>query len=731
MAVINVSEIVQALGGGKPIGPNEWLCLCPAHEDKKPSLSITQKNGRVLVRCFAGCSQQAVLSALKNRGLWPEKAQKKNRIISTYDYVDESGKLLFQVCRLEPKDFRQRRPDSRGGWTWNLKGVRRVLYNLPKVLKSDTVFIVEGEKDSDRLAAEGLTGTTAPGGAGKWRDEYSQALKGKTCILLPDNDEPGRRYAEQVAESLKGKAKSIKILELPGLPEKGDVTDWLELGHTGEDLLKLAENQAESVSYSIRIAQKTAAHLATLSPFEYERQRISMAKNLGIRTSVLDAQVEKIRRASSPEKQKNLVEELEPWPEPVSGADLLNLIYGIILDYVVMPEKSATAFSLWALLTYCYDAFRILPILEIKSPEKRCGKTRLLEVLSGLACRAFPSCNLTSATVYRVIEKCRPCFLIDEADTFLPQNDELRGVLNSGHTVKTAFVTRINPDTMEPERFSTWCPKAIALIGKLPSTLDDRAIVINLKRKTRAEKVKRLGLDFDDQYLDLRRKCLRWATDNMACLKAAKPSQLPFIDNDRALDNWSPLIAIADLAGGEWPAKARGAMREIEAAREDDSARVMLLKDIQTAFENEGCERLWSQDLIAALVAMEDRPWSEWKRGKPLSKVSLSRLLRPFGITPGTVRIGDKTAKGYRLEQFADAFERYLTRGYPFSNVTTSQPAPDQGLSEYQNVTEKCNVTLSNPSRSAWIKGCDVVTDQKGGEGVEDKENQDLEVFEV
>jgi len=203
---------------------------------------------------------------------------------------------------------------------------------------------------------------------------------------------------------------------------------------------------------------------------------------------------------------------------------------------------------------------------------------------------------------------------------------------------------------------------------------------------------------------------------------------MPLIENDRALDNWAPLITIADLAGGEWPDKARDAMSKIEAAREDDSARVMLLQDIWSVFNSGGCEKLSSQNLIDALVAMEDRPWSEWKRGKPLSKVGLSRLLRPFGITPGTVRIGDKTAKGYRLEQFADAFERYLTRGYPFSNVTTSQPAPDQGLSEYQNVTEKCNVTLSNPSRSAWIKECDVVTDQKGGEGVEDK---DLEVFEI
>ncbi|RKX62140.1 MAG: hypothetical protein DRP37_02350, partial [Thermodesulfobacteriota bacterium] len=360
------------------------------------------------------------------------------------------------------------------------------------------------------------------------------------------------------------------------------------------------------------VAQKTAEHLASLSPFEYEQQRVAMAKKLNVRIGTLDAEVEKLQKTNSPDKAKSLVEELEPWPEPVVGGELLDTIYKVVLDYVIMPAGSAVAFSLWTLLTYSYNAFRILPVLELKSPEKRCGKTRLLEVLSALAHRAFPSCNLTSATVYRVIEKCQPCFLIDEADTFLPNNDELRGVLNSGHTVKNAFVIRCNSETNEPERFSTWCPKAIALIGKLPSTLDDRAIVISLKRKLPTETVKRLGLDFDDECLDLRRKCKRWAIDNLDRLKAAVP-QLPPIDNDRALDNWGPLVAIADLASDGWGKSAREFMKENEAGKEDDSARVMLIQDIQSVFNDRKCESLWTQNLIEALVAMEDRPWAEWK----------------------------------------------------------------------------------------------------------------------
>jgi putative DNA primase/helicase len=462
------------------------------------------------------------------------------------------------------------------------------------------------------------------------------------------NGNPGLTKAKEAAESVGA------VLVVPKFKDQArrgtDFNDLHQIEGLGAVRQQIEEAEDGHSDPPLDVAEKTVDHLASLSPFEYDRQRVSMAKNLNIRISTLDAEVEKIRKATNPEKTRSLVEELDPWPELVSGAEILDTIYKVALDYVIMPEKSAIAFSLWTLLTYSYNAFRILPVLGIVSPEKRCGKTRLLEVLSGLAYRAFPSSNLTPATIYRVIEKYRPCFLIDEADTFLPNNDELRGVLNSGHSVKNAFVTRINPDTMEPERFSTWGPKAIALIGRLSgtlSTLNDRSIIIGLKRKLLTEKVKRLDLDFDIRHLDLRRKCLRWASDNMDRLKKAANPQMPDIDNDRALDNWTPLLAIADLAGGEWPEKAQSAMVKIEAGKEDDSARVILLQDIKKVFDNCGCESLWTENLLDALKAMEDRPWSEWKKGKPLSAASLSKLLKPFEIKPGQLKRDGKNKNGY------------------------------------------------------------------------------------
>jgi 5S rRNA maturation endonuclease (ribonuclease M5) len=228
-----------------------WDALCPAHDDHEPSLGIAVgDDGTVLLKCRShGCSAGAICQAvgLTLRDLFPSQNGKpKMNIIAEYKYVDANGRLLYQVVRLDPKDFRQRRPDpkSKGGWTWNLKGVQRVLYRLPQVRKAviggQTVFVVEGEKDADNLARLGLAATTNPGGAGKWSRDYSEALRGANVVVLPDNDEPGQQHAAKVARSLRGKAASVRVVNLPDLPPKGDVSDWLAAGGTREQLESLA-----------------------------------------------------------------------------------------------------------------------------------------------------------------------------------------------------------------------------------------------------------------------------------------------------------------------------------------------------------------------------------------------------------------------------------------------------------------------------------------------------------
>jgi putative DNA primase/helicase len=239
---MNVGEILSKLHGVRREG-NGWKALCPAHGDKNPSLSIHQMDGRILLYCHAGCSAQAILAALaiEARDLF-EDGRGGRQIVAEYDYRDEKGELLFQVVRFEPKDFRQRRPDGNGGWTWKLNNTRRVLYRLADVMAARSVVICEGEKDCETARGLDLVATCNPHGAGKWKPEYAEPLKGKRVCVVADADEPGRKHAQDVAESLFGKAESLKMLELPGAK---DLSDWVMNGGTRRTLLELIQHTPE------------------------------------------------------------------------------------------------------------------------------------------------------------------------------------------------------------------------------------------------------------------------------------------------------------------------------------------------------------------------------------------------------------------------------------------------------------------------------------------------------
>ena len=221
-----------------------WQALCPAHMDRNPSLSIDVREGTILVHCHAGCSQQAVLAGLEIEAheLFLGASDTERRIIAEYPYGDEKGELLFQVVRYEPKCFRQRRPDGKGGWHWNLNGVRRVLYRLPEVLTAKSALVCEGEKDCETARVLGLVATCNAGGAGKWREEYSECLRGKQITIVADADEPGRKHAQQVTASLSGKAELVKVLEFP---HSKDLSEWVAMGGTRGALLELIRNVPE------------------------------------------------------------------------------------------------------------------------------------------------------------------------------------------------------------------------------------------------------------------------------------------------------------------------------------------------------------------------------------------------------------------------------------------------------------------------------------------------------
>ena len=215
------------------------MARCPSHEDDKPSLSLTERDGRILVKCHAGCAQSAVIAALKAKGLWPErKARLPQRIIAEYDYRDEDGELLYQVVRLENKQFFQRRPDPYGGWI-NKKGERQILYRLREVLEAPIVFVVEGEKDVETLREHGFVATTNAGGArAPWLPQFTEALRGREVILIPDDDPPGWERGIAISRALVGQATRIIVPTLGGAK---DISDWFSLGHSELELIERIE----------------------------------------------------------------------------------------------------------------------------------------------------------------------------------------------------------------------------------------------------------------------------------------------------------------------------------------------------------------------------------------------------------------------------------------------------------------------------------------------------------
>ncbi len=419
--------------------------------------------------------------------------------------------------------------------------------------------------------------------------------------------------------------------------------------------------------------EATFSRLAALSGFEYDRVRAAEAQRLGVRVATLDAEVEKRRSVKEENTGSGRLLSLpipEPWATPVEGAELLDALTVAIASYVKLSDAAAMAVALWCVHAHAFEASPISPRLAITSPEKRCGKTTLLRVIQELVPKPLQAANITAAALFRTVEAARPTLLIDEADTFLAENEELRGIINSGHA-RDGQVVRLVGEDHEPRAFSTCCPTAIAAIGAIPATIEDRSVDIALRRRRKDEPVARFRIGRTGELQVLCRKAARWVADNLEPLRELDPP-LPEELHDRAADNWRPLVAIADHAGAEWPAKGRRAALELSGANaaEADTMHTLLLSDIRDQFSAQKVDRLTSEDLTGALSSMAERPWPTFDRGRAITPATVAKMLKPYGIAPGTIRTDERTKKGYYLSAFEDAFARYL----PPEAVTPSHP---------------------------------------------------------
>lgn len=463
-----------------------------------------------------------------------------------------------------------------------------------------------------------------------------------------------------------------------------------------EEICKLSDH--ELVSY-----------LATLSLMEYDRLRETVAADRGVQKPTLDKLVKEARKG---QEQDDCLEEewyVSPYPASVNGEALFDEMLGLSERFVICDKPTRVATVVWAALTWLTDHVDCLPIANITAPEKNCGKSTLLEFIGNLACRPMTTSNITPSALFRSIEQWRPTLLIDEADSFADDNEALRGIINAGHTRTSAYVIRTVGDDHTPKRFKVWSAKALAGIGNRASTIESRSVNLQLRRKRPDEQVERMR-NGKHEFEVIRQKLARWALDNGDLVRQHEP-QLPDSLFNRDADNWEPLLAIAEIAGGKWPERARKAALELTQSVYQPSVSEQLLADIQEIFDERGVSKIFTKELLQALVNKDESPWETYNRGRELTPRQLSQKLEGYGIKPRTVRIDIRTKKGYHLDDFIDAFSRYL-KVHQETSVTPSQGRSDLAYSSNCSVTNSPDVTDNFYLNGNEYNHCDVVTDE-------------------
>jgi hypothetical protein len=362
---------------------------------------------------------------------------------------------------------------------------------------------------------------------------------------------------------------------------------------------------------------------------------------------------------------------------PVDGAELGKLLDAVevfVRRYVVLDEAQATAVSLWAAHTHAIGAAQATPYLFVTSAEPESGKTRLLEVLHELVPEPLLTMNISDAALFRTIDSKQPVVFFDEVDSiFSPKAREralradLQALLNAGYRRGQLVIRMGGANRTTLETFRVFGPKALAGLGSLPPTLASRCVRIELKRRRLTEPVEDFYPDdVADEAGRLRDGLKAWAVPALDVLRAARPDRVEGV-RDRTMEVWRPLLAIAELDGEPWSARARRAVVSLTGGEEEDpSLGLLLLEDIRTVFRERDVVRLASADLIAGLAQLEESPWGEWwidpKTEAPSRTAPrrLAQLLHPYGIRPGNVRIDENVARGYKREDFFDAWERFL-----------------------------------------------------------------------
>lgn len=700
-----------------------------------------------------------IIEAAKTYAAQVTQSQKAKGFTATHlhIYTDKEGSFLYAKLRLKNLDtgdkyIRSISQDNAGKWQmkepdFNIVypegGGKKPIYKRHD-LQAGTdaaVYIFEGEQKADLASKLGFIATTS-GGSTQIDKYHWQPLAGHTAYLWADNDSAGAGWLEQLYNTLKALSCDVRVIDSDklGLPEKGDIVDWVAMQRqvkpdiineelaeaikklpilADEQLVFLSDNIAEPSSLILpqdgeqvtpELAQIIIEQLAALPELEYQLKRSISAKALNnMSVGTLDKLVKQVRCELEAETTKSLVIDTEPYQTPVNGAMVADEIYKLVTRHIACTDAVAIASTLWIIFTWVIEASHIAPIAWINAPEKRCGKSQLLTLIALMSKRSLPSSNITAAALFRCIEKYKPTLIIDEVDTFVNDNEDLRGVLNAGHSRDNPYIIRCAGDDNEPKEFYVYGAKALSGIGKIPSTLMDRSISLTLRRKLSNEHRDRVRDLSRDTTNTIKAKLARWSDDNLQVVKDATPL-LPKAINDRMQDNWEILLKVAAILGDEWLQHANSACIEISGIEHDEpSLNEQLLIDIKVIFELKKVTRIFSDDLITALCADPEMNWSTYNRGKPITQKQVSNRLGEYNISPKQMRTANGNRRGYDIAYFQDTFKRYLS-AISSQSVTALQVNDSKGYSEKVSVTTQSNVTLKKPLQALVGKACNGVT---------------------
>lgn len=374
--------------------------------------------------------------------------------------------------------------------------------------------------------------------------------------------------------------------------------------------------------------------LAQMDELTYGMHRAQAAKDLKINLKTLDSVRKEERSKHLKEANGDIVERPRPWHAAVDPNLIANYLEENVTKHIALKHPEyATAITLWSLSTWLIDSWKIMPHLFFRSLTKGSGKTTALHIVEAFSVRAYVCANITPAALFRVIEEYKPTLFLDEVDRYLATQEELNGIMNAGHTRRTARVTRLEEVKGKyiPRNFNVFGGKCMAGIGRQMDTMMDRSIVIKMEKRLFDEPITKLPLTFFEDQYELRQQIARFAEDNHYATNSIT-TDIPNLGNDRSQDNWQPLFTVAELIGGSWPAKCLAAYKRIESisaedAKEQDSVVIRILRELAPKIEKRRGAWLPAEELRSMLISDEEGEFFDWYQGNPITPKSIKKYL--------------------------------------------------------------------------------------------------------